>query len=62
MQQVHRCSDGQWICASMTQPQQYQRFVEAVGLPELITDSIMKRWPLPVKEDTVRRTRTHDRC
>ena len=34
MQQVHRCSDGQWICASMTQPQQYQRFVEAVGLPE----------------------------
>jgi crotonobetainyl-CoA:carnitine CoA-transferase CaiB-like acyl-CoA transferase len=53
IQQVHRTSDGKWICASMTQARQYEAFVvKALGRPDLMKPAIVSKWPVPSKEDS----------
>lgn len=45
-QQLHKCSDDKWVCATVTQLAQFKRLCEGVlGKPELLTKSLTSRWP-----------------
>ena len=47
-QQTHKASDGRGICVSVTKWDQFLRFLDAVGRPDLATlRNVKKRWPVP---------------
>ena len=55
-QQTHKASDGRGICVSVTKWDQFLRFLDAVGRPDLATlRNAKERWPVPpiASRDTI---------
>ena len=50
-QQVHKASDGRWVCFSVTKKEQLKRLVEdALERPDLLTAEVISRWPSPKRD------------
>jgi len=50
-QQVAKAKDGKWICFSITKVDQLERLCQnALQRPDLLTNAILARWPVPRRD------------